>query len=29
MTLEFDKEKLPRDVTKASDVVDLTPSSAT
>jgi hypothetical protein len=25
--LEFDKEKLPRDVTKASDVVDLTPST--
>ena len=27
-SLEFDKEKLPRDVTKAMDVVDLTPSNA-
>lgn len=27
-SLEFDKEKLPRDVTKSTDVVDLTPTTA-
>ena len=26
-SLEFDKEKLPRDVTKATDIVDLTPQT--